>query len=155
LGSQAGLLDAAIDVTNDDLAAATELREAIYRTVTARLEHCRPEPADVELLIERASQPQLTPRLQRTGIARREGAASHLLASLAADLLDLLAGVEIEHVKRCAAPGRTRLYLDASRAKNRHWCGMGTCGNKAKVRAFRERQRACGCALGSHQSCRI
>ena len=23
-----------------------------------------------------------------------------------------------------------RLYLDASRAKNRHWCGMGTCGNK-------------------------
>ena len=36
----------------------------------------------------------------------------------------------------------TRLYLDASRAKNRHWCGMGTCGNRAKVQAFRARQRA-------------
>jgi predicted RNA-binding Zn ribbon-like protein len=32
--------------------------------------------------------------------------------------------------------------VDSSRAQNRHWCGMGTCGNKAKVRAFRERQRA-------------
>jgi predicted RNA-binding Zn ribbon-like protein len=34
------------------------------------------------------------------------------------------------------------VYLDASRAKNRHWCGMGTCGNRAKVQAFRARQRA-------------
>ncbi|MGO9036177.1 CGNR zinc finger domain-containing protein [Mycobacterium sp.] len=39
-------------------------------------------------------------------------------------------------------PDCTRLYVDASRAKNRLWCGMGTCGNKAKVQAFRARQRA-------------
>jgi predicted RNA-binding Zn ribbon-like protein len=34
---QAGLVDTAFDVTDDDLAAAIELREAIYRTVSARL----------------------------------------------------------------------------------------------------------------------
>jgi predicted RNA-binding Zn ribbon-like protein len=139
---QAGLLDAAVVVTDDDLAAAIELREAIYRTVTARLEDRRPQLADVDLLNERASQPQLTPRLLRTGALRREGTPAQLLASLAADLLDLLAGPDIENVKRCAHPDCTRLYLDASRAKNRHWCGMGTCGNKAKVQAFRARQRA-------------
>ena len=139
---QAGLLDDAIVITDDDLAAAIELREAIYRTVIARLEQRRPQAADVDLLNEWASQPQLTPRLLRTGATRREGTASHLLASLAADLLDLLAGADIENVKRCAHPDCTRLYLDASRAKNRHWCGMGTCGNKAKVQAFRARQRA-------------
>ncbi|HUE34715.1 MAG TPA: CGNR zinc finger domain-containing protein [Mycobacterium sp.] len=139
---QAGLLDAGIDVTDDDLAAAIELREAIYRTVDARLEHRRPHAADVELLNERASQPPLTPRLLRSGATRREGTASQLLASLAADLLDLIAGVDIENVKRCAHPGCTRLYVDSSRAKNRHWCGMGTCGNRVKVQAFRARQRA-------------
>jgi predicted RNA-binding Zn ribbon-like protein len=146
---QAGMLDAGIDVTDDDLAAAIELREAIYRTVIARLEGRRPQGADVDLLNERAAHPQLTPRLQRTGATRREGTASQLLATLAADLLDLLAGPDIENVKRCAHRDCTRLYLDASRAKNRHWCGMGTCGNRAKVQAFRARQRA---SSGSHQS---
>ena len=139
---QGGLSDAAIAVTADDLAAAIELREAIYRTVIARLEGRRPHPADVELLNARACQPRLTPRLLRSGATRRDGTVSQLLASLAADLLDLLAGTDIENVKRCAHPDCTRLYLDASRAKNRQWCGMGTCGNRAKVQAFRARQRA-------------
>ena len=139
---QAGLLDEAIDITDDDLAAAIELREAIYRTVIARLEQHRPQVADLDLINEWASQPQLTPRLLRTGATRREGTASQLLASLAADLLDLIAGADIENVKRCAHPGCSRLYVDSSRAKNRHWCGMSTCGNKVKVQAFRARQRA-------------
>lgn len=139
---QAGLLDAGIDITNDDLGAAIELREAIYRTVTARLEQHRPQAADVSLINERASQSQLTPRLLRTGATRREGTASQLLASLAADLLDLIAGNDIQNVKHCAHPGCTRLYVDSSRGKNRHWCGMSTCGNKVKVQAFRARQRA-------------
>jgi predicted RNA-binding Zn ribbon-like protein len=139
---QAGLLDAGIRVTDDDLAAAIELREAIYRTVTARLEHRRPKPADVDVINDRASLPQLTPRLDRTGAARRSGTTAQLLASLAADALDLLAGPDIDRVKGCEHAGCTRLYVDSSRAQNRHWCGMGTCGNRAKVRAFRERQRA-------------
>ncbi len=139
---QAGLLDGALAVTGEDLAAAIELREAIYRTVVARIEGRRPQTADVDLLNERASRPRLTPRLLRTGATRREGTTPQLLASVAADLIDLLAGTEIENVKRCAHPDCTRLYLDASRAKNRQWCGMGTCGNKAKVQAFRSRQRA-------------
>jgi predicted RNA-binding Zn ribbon-like protein len=139
---QAGLVDTAIAVTDDELASAIELREAIYRTVCARLEERRAHAADVDLLNDQATRPQLTPRLLRTGATRREGTAAQLLASLAADLLDLMAGPDIENVKRCSDPDCTRLYLDSSRAKNRHWCGMGTCGNKAKVKAFRERQRA-------------
>jgi predicted RNA-binding Zn ribbon-like protein len=139
---QAGLLDVAVDVSDDDLADAIELREAIHRTVVARLDGHRPQLADVDLLNEHASMPQLTPRLLRTGATRREGTTSQLLASMAADLLDLLAGPDIENVKRCAHPDCTRLYLDASRARNRQWCGMATCGNRAKVQAFRARQRA-------------
>ncbi|HZU46745.1 MAG TPA: ABATE domain-containing protein [Mycobacterium sp.] len=141
---QSGLIDAAIPVAADDLADAIALREAIYRTATARIGHRRPKPADVDLLNEHASQPRLTPRLHRTGSVRREGTTSQLLATLAADLLELLAGADIESVKRCAHPRCSRLYVDSSRAKNRHWCGMATCGNRAKVEAFRARQRAAG-----------
>ncbi len=138
----AGLVDAGIAVTDHDLASAIEVREAIYRTATARLDDRQPTAADVELLNKQASQPQLTPRLLPDGTTSREGTAPQLLASLAADLLELLAGPEIGNVKRCAHPNCSLLYVDSSRAKNRHWCGMATCGNKVKVQAFRARQRA-------------
>jgi predicted RNA-binding Zn ribbon-like protein len=139
---QAGLLDAGVAVTEDDLAAAIALREAIYRVVIARLELHPLDIADVALINDHASRPRLTPRLDPAGSTSRDGTASQLLASLAADLLDLLAGGDIDNVKGCAHVNCTRLYLDSSRAKNRHWCGMGTCGNKVKVQAFRARQRA-------------
>ena len=139
---RAGLVDAVIEITNDELADAVALREAIGRIVLARLAGGQPEAADVELLNERASQPQLTPRLRPNGSVSRQGTAAQLLARLAADLLDLLAGPDVEKVKQCSHAGCTRLYIDASRAQNRHWCGMSPCGNRAKVQAFRERQRA-------------
>ncbi|OBA79120.1 hypothetical protein A9W99_21465 [Mycobacterium sp. 1164966.3] len=141
-GVQAGLLDTPIDVTDNDLTAAIALREATYRTVISRLDGRGLRPADVALINEWGAQPRLTPRLHRSGSVSREGSAAQLLASLVADLLDLLGDAEMDNVKRCAHAGCTRLYLDSSRAKNRHWCGMSTCGNRAKVQAFRARQRA-------------
>ena len=59
----AGLVGAAVEVTEEDLAAAIAVREAGYRVVTARLEQRRPAIADVELINGRAAQPRLTPRL--------------------------------------------------------------------------------------------
>ncbi len=143
----AALVDAAIEITGDELAAAISLREAIYRVVVARIQGGRPQAADVDLLNEHASQPQLTPVLLPDGSVRRDGTAPQLLARLAADLLDLYAGPDIEKVKECSAARCTRLYIDASRARNRHWCGMSTCGNRAKVQAFRARQHAATGAL--------
>jgi len=34
------------------------------------------------------------------------------------------------------------LLLSRSRSDRRRWCSMELCGNRAKVAAFRERQRA-------------
>ncbi len=78
---QAGLVDAAITVTEDELAAAIDLREAIYRVVIARLEHRPLDVVDVDLLNGRASQPRLTPRLDPVGSISRDGTLSELLAS--------------------------------------------------------------------------
>ncbi|ORW95831.1 hypothetical protein AWB92_08420 [Mycobacterium sp. IEC1808] len=138
----AGLVDTPLEMTDDEVATAIAVREAIYRVVVAGLDGGRPDAADVDLLNAYASRPQLTPTLHPDGSVSRSGTVQQLLAGLAADLLDLYAGPDIGKVKRCSHPGCTRLYVDASRAQNRHWCGMRTCGNRAKVQAFRARQQA-------------
>jgi predicted RNA-binding Zn ribbon-like protein len=138
----AGLVDQHLTAGADDLAAAIALREAVYRTVRARREQRRPSRADVALLNEYACRPRLAARLRRDGRVTRSGSVDQLLATLAADLLDMLAGAEFERVKDCADPECTRLYVDGSRLGNRQWCGMSECGNRAKVEAFRQRRKA-------------
>ncbi|HWL91166.1 MAG TPA: CGNR zinc finger domain-containing protein, partial [Actinomycetota bacterium] len=34
------------------------------------------------------------------------------------------------------------VFFDGSKNKSGKWCSMAACGNRAKVRAFRERQAA-------------
>ncbi len=43
-------------------------------------------------------------------------------------------------VKACAAPDCRYAYFDTSRNRSRRWCEMAYCGNRAKNRAWRERQ---------------
>src|SRR6266851_2979466 len=47
-----------------------------------------------------------------------------------------------ERLTRCELPGCGALLLSRSRSDRRRWCSMELCGNRAKVAAFRERQRA-------------
>ena len=136
-------MDAAIDVTEDDLGVAIALREAVYRIVIARLEHRRPQVADVELLNEHASQPRLTPRLLRNGHHRAARAPQRSCwrpwPRIWSTCWPDPASTTSSGARTPGAPVSTSIRREA---QNRHWCGMGTCGNKAKVQAFRARQRA-------------
>jgi predicted RNA-binding Zn ribbon-like protein len=42
----------------------------------------------------------------------------------------------------CHDPGCTAVFYDRSKNKSGKWCSMSSCGNRAKVRAFRARQAA-------------
>jgi predicted RNA-binding Zn ribbon-like protein len=44
-------------------------------------------------------------------------------------------------VKLCAAETCRWAFLDESRNRSRAWCSMGVCGNRAKARSFRARNR--------------
>jgi predicted RNA-binding Zn ribbon-like protein len=44
-------------------------------------------------------------------------------------------------VKLCAAETCRWAFLDESRNRSRAWCSMDVCGNRAKARAFRARNR--------------
>jgi predicted RNA-binding Zn ribbon-like protein len=66
---------------------------------------------------------------------------AQLLARLAEPLAQLVAAESPELVKRCAGAGCTLWFLDRTKSHRRLFCSAAACGNRAKVAAFRERQR--------------
>jgi len=70
--------------------------------------------------------------------------ADGLIAVVAAQVAALLANEEPALVKRCAGPGCTLWFVDRTKAHGRLFCSATACGNRAKVAAFRERQRGAG-----------
>ena len=58
------------------------------------------------------------------------------------DAATLLTSDRIAHLKRCASPTCTWLFIDESRRRNRRWCSMSDCGNKAKARRYYKRAKA-------------
>lgn len=65
-----------------------------------------------------------------------------LLAPALYAAADLLTSASPARVKACPPPdGCGWLFVDTSRNGSRVWCSMRVCGNVAKVRRFRSRQR--------------
>lgn len=64
-----------------------------------------------------------------------------LLAVLASQLADLVTQEDPGLLKSCAGDGCTLWFLDRTKAHRRMFCSAAGCGNRAKVAAFRERQR--------------
>lgn len=137
---QAKLLETPPEVTETDLEATRELREAIYRTALARRDGRAPNAQDREIINDWAAQPPLVPQLSQDGRARSWTAQRPIraiLAMIARDAIDLFASSEIEKLKVCAQPTCASLFLDTSRPGQRRWCSMNVCGNKAKKAAQR------------------
>ena len=63
--------------------------------------------------------------------------ALRALAWLATDILP-----NAPHVRRCAnEESCTLIFVDTTKNHRRAWCSTKTCGNRAKVAAYRDRQR--------------
>jgi len=67
--------------------------------------------------------------------------AEALLPLLAWQIAALVTQEQAWLVKECAGPGCTLWFLDRTKAHRRRFCSATACGNRAKVAAFRERQR--------------
>ncbi|MBX3195642.1 MAG: CGNR zinc finger domain-containing protein [Microbacteriaceae bacterium] len=136
-------LDAA-EVTERDLPDALGLRDALARLYTARADDSGPDPDDVDTLNLFAAMPDIPPSL---GGGRRQAGAGRIrvgqaLSSLAREAVAILGEQAADgevRVRRCAADDCRLVFRDESRTNNRRWCSMERCGNRAKVRAHRER----------------
>lgn len=69
------------------------------------------------------------------------GTTDELLAVLASALADLVTQEDPGMLKSCAGESCTLWFLDRTKAHRRMFCSAAGCGNRAKVAAFRERQR--------------
>jgi predicted RNA-binding Zn ribbon-like protein len=56
----------------------------------------------------------------------------------------LLTSAEAGRIRQCEGQTCAWLFLDVSKNGSRRWCDMAVCGNRSKVRRFREAQRADG-----------
>lgn len=67
--------------------------------------------------------------------------SASLLALLAAQVAALLTTEQASLIKQCAGEPCTLWFVDRTKAHKRLYCSAAVCGNRAKVAAFRERQR--------------
>ncbi len=123
---------------------AIRLREAIYRTFAAVSNAQSPNDKDVELICsafaDAGSRLSVIPG--GDGIEMRWRLDPHdaggVLAPIAFSANELLLCDDLRRLKQCQPCGW--LFLDKSKGGRRRWCDMKTCGNRAKVTRFRQRQ---------------
>ena len=126
---------------------AWALREALYRLFAA-LPDGTPEEADLALLNREVAaaraQQRLRPAargLEWTWDEADVGSLDQLVWRVVLSASELLTSGDLTRVRRCAGEECGWIFLDTTRNRTRRWCDMGDCGNAAKVRRFRERQR--------------
>lgn len=141
---QSGLLPGWSGASAHDLAAALELREAIYALVWHRLHNRALPEADVAVVNRFAADPPPQPMLTAGAIRSVSGGVPELLSQLARDLIDVVGGDAARLLRECARPECTQIYLDHSRGGRREWCSMSSCGSRMKAKAYRERRKAEG-----------
>jgi predicted RNA-binding Zn ribbon-like protein len=132
------------------LARAKRLREALYRIFKSLLEGWPLDDADVDLLRQELSIAKTHERLRRSGTRfawaweQSEDALDGALWRVSQSAADLLTSSDPGQLRQCSGDECGWMFLDTSRNRGRRWCDMKDCGNRAKVRQFRQRQEQGG-----------
>jgi predicted RNA-binding Zn ribbon-like protein len=124
-------------------ATALALRRALRSLIARGSEGLKPEDAEVidEIGIRAGLHPHFHAGRVPTLEPRGQGVAAAFGKLVAIAFLASFDG-SFEHLKLCADPTCRAVFYDRSRNRSGKWCSMEACGNRAKVRAWRERQRA-------------
>ena len=137
-----GLLEPDARVTRGDVARATALREAIREVLLGHHGDYEPDPAALETLEATARRARLEVRFAPDGTARPEPARAGVDGALGR-MLAIVAAAQAEgtwqRLKACPADTCRWAFYDRSRNRSAVWCNMAICGNRAKVRSYRER----------------
>ncbi|AZQ70797.1 MULTISPECIES: CGNR zinc finger domain-containing protein [Streptomyces] len=130
-----------------DLAAVRSIRDRLTQVFDAPA-----APTAAGLLNALVAEAGTTPRLTNHDghpwhvhyFAPGASLAEHLAADGGMALAFLLVEGELERLRRCAAPGCGRAFVDLSRNRSRRYCDGRTCGNRLHVAAYRARRREAG-----------
>ncbi len=135
-----------LKTSDEQLAAAKELREAMYRLLGSVISARAVREAD-RLAVNAAAAhqppvPQLInaaggPALQVRPVGDPVRSA---LAVVAADAIKIVGDDRRSLLRACQAADCGMLFLDNSQTRGRRWCSMRECGNRAKVAMHRARK---------------
>lgn len=122
------------------------LREALYRVFKAAVEGWTPRAIDLAVVNRELAHARRHERLEPRSEGSRliwawstEGPAlDRMLWPVVRSASDLLTSDRLGRVSQCGGEDCHWLFLDTSRNQSRRWCDMAECGNRAKVRRFRE-----------------
>jgi predicted RNA-binding Zn ribbon-like protein len=139
--SERGLLDVSGPLDRGELQSAVELRESL-RTLMLAHNGADPDERAGGVLERVARRGQLGVHFADDGavslLAPADGFAG-AIARLLIPVAEARKDGSWQRVKACRAPNCQWAFFDRSRNRSGVWCDMAVCGNRTKVRAYRER----------------
>jgi predicted RNA-binding Zn ribbon-like protein len=127
--------------------SAHTLREAIYRIFAAIATGIQPAEADLAILNAELGKAISGGRIipVADGFGWEWSSDQHTLdqmfGPIARSAAELLTSPERSLVRECTSATCSWLFVDHTKNHRRRWCTMTGCGNVAKVRRHRQRQR--------------
>lgn len=134
-------LDPGSRATKTEWDEARAVREALRELLLAHNEVETDLPRATAVLDAAAQRSGLAIRFA-DGVAHAEPSASGVRGALGRILAEVSAGMADgtwERMKACRADDCKFAFLDTAKNRSRAWCSMQSCGNRAKVAAYRER----------------
>ena len=138
------LMDASDAVAADELDRARTLRDALRDQLRAH-HGGEGDPAAAAIVDAAAHRARLQARFGVDDTMRLEpeaGGVDGILGRLLTIVADAMRDGTWSRLKVCPAEDCQYAFYDTSRNRSGVWCTMGVCGNRAKVRSFREREGA-------------
>lgn len=138
-----GLLEAGIELTDEDRVRVIEFREALRSLLGAH--NGEPlDPSAVTTLEKVAAEVPMQLHYQADGGLELHASGSRSQAALgelqAVIYRSMLEGTW-QRLKVCLSDTCQWAFYDASKNRSGTWCSMEVCGNRTKVRSHRERKR--------------
>jgi len=123
--------------------SAMVLREALYNVLAAASSGRRVRPADLNVVNQHVADTFKGAALAASGgrfllETRADAWLDPVTRPVVRAAVDLLTSDTLNHVGRCADEECAWLFLDTTRSRTRRWCDMRSCGNRNKVRRFRQ-----------------
>ena len=126
---------------------STALREAAWRVFDRVANGREPERRDIAVVTEEALDASASSRMVKGDGSyewtwARDDDLARPLWPIARSVSEVLtAPEELVRLRECASDTCDWVFVDRTKNHSRRWCDMRGCGNRAKVRAFRTREK--------------
>lgn len=142
--SEQGLVDDLVEPTDEEVADARAVREAIRELLLANNGVDANDDAASKTLEEAGRKAHLGVRFEngRPVLAPDGDGARGAIGRIVATVAELASTDDWKRLKTCRDEHCRVAFYDKSRNRSRAWCSMEVCGNREKARSFRQRHAA-------------